>query len=264
MPDDICSLLTVVEVGSALSTDPLTTSLEAGDPATCRYSLAANDLALKTVVQVAGAASRFKELVDQGLLEPVAGVGDAALYDSGDRRLYLMVGERLIILEAVYASDTYTTLKALTVLGKLVTARLTSGVIPPEAQLTARPVITADESCDLLTAEEAAPVVGKGPLTKSASEFTTDFCYFTTAGGEVALTTYFHAKLGTSEWPDLVGNMESDPVAGLGNEAAFEPGTGTLYVLSGDTILDVVVFGLEPDDALARDRTLMEIMLGHL
>jgi hypothetical protein len=99
-------------------------------------------------------------------------------------------------------------------------------------------------------------------VTKSASEFTTDFCYFNTASGEVAMSTYFHAKLGIAAWGDLLSNMVTEPVEGLGNQAVYEPSTGTLYVLSGDTVLNVVVYNVT--DPLAKDRQLMEVMLANL
>lgn len=261
--NDVCSLLTVVEVSSALSTDPLTatgTSGTSGDGAKCTYWIGPDDPALKAEVITKGAITYFRSQHHE-LQEAISGVGDEAFYDSGDRAVFVLVGETYVALTAIYASDSNTTRDALTTLAKLVVARLTNGDIPPEAQLTARPVITADESCDLLSAEEAASVVGQ-PLTKSASEFTTDFCYFTAASGEVAMTTYFHAKLGIAAWDDIVANMDSEPIAGIGNQAAYEASTGTLYVLSGDTVLNVVVYNLT--DALGKDRQLMEIMLLNL
>ena len=53
-------------------------------------------------------------------------------------------------------------------------------------------------------------------------------------------------------------------MSGLGDQALFESSTGILFALKGDSILNVNVYGLSPEQTLPLDRRLMEIMLRHL
>jgi hypothetical protein len=126
-------------------------------------------------------------------------------------------------------------------------------------------VISAETACDLLSAEEAAGVIGKGPMEAQANEFAPQFCtYAILSSGEVVLSTYLDAKGGQAAWQTFTGSLTTEPVDGLGQAALFEPSTGILFALQGDSVLNVNVFGQSPEAALELDRQLMEIMLGHL
>ena len=263
--NDPCGLLTVAEAAGAMGTDPLTSSGTAGDPATCSYTLGDGEEALAIDVLRNGAAAQYQSFVDNGSAEDVSGIGDAALYERGTRRLLFKVSDLLIYVFPRYVNGADAALGAATAMAKIIAARLTTGSVPPELQITAPPIISAETACDLLSADEAASVLAKGPMSAQGNQFTPQFCtYAIVSSGEVVLSTFFQPKGGAATFAGIEGSGTTDPVSGLGDKAMFEPGTGILFVLKGDTLLNVNVFGQEPAATLDLDRQLAEVMLTHL
>jgi len=256
--DDPCSLLTTDEVSGALGTDPLTASGTPGDPARCLYALADGEEALDFDLYRDGAAGFFQTFVDAGSGESVDGLGDEALYEPSSRRLLVRTGDYLIMLFSRLDG-----LERSSAMARIIVARLTTGSVPPEIQITAPPVIAAETACDLLSADEAASVIGKGPMEAQGSEFSPQFCtYAVTSTGEVVVSTFLQASGGAAAWDSY--SAASEPVSGLGDRAMFEATTGILFVLKGDAMFNVNVFLPNPADALDPDRQLAEVMLGHL
>ena len=263
--NDPCGLLTVAEAAGAMGTDPLTASGTAGDPANCSYTLGDGEEALAITVLRNGAAAQYQSFVDNGSAEDVSGVGDVALYERGTRRLLFKVGELLIYVFPRYVNGADAALGAATAMARIIAARLTTGSVPPALQITAPPVISAETACDLLSADEAASILDKGRLSAEGNQITPQFCTYGIAStGEVILSTYFQPRAGAATLAGIEGSLTTDPVSGLGDKAMFEPGLGILYVLTGDTLLNVNVFGQEPAATLDMDRQLAEIMLSHL
>jgi hypothetical protein len=258
---DPCGLLTPDEVAGATSSDPVTGSGTPGDPARCIYTLSDGTEVLRLNVFRNGGAAHFQSLVGAGSAENVEGVGDRALYERGSRRLNVMAGDDLVTLtEGPFVSGT-----DLNGMGSIAAARLRGGSVPPGSQITAPPVIQAETACELLTGDEAATVIGKGPMKAEANPSATQFCtYALVATGEVLLSVYLDAKGGQSAWQMFTGSLVTEPVQGLGEAAVFEPSTGILFALQGDSMLNVNVYGQSPEQALTLDRRLMEIMLGNL
>ena len=263
--DDPCALVTVDEVGGVLSSDPLTATGTPGDPAKCVYTNSAGDEWLTIDIAREGAANQFQTFVDAGTGESVTGVGEAAWFETSSQRLLVRSGTFLVYAHSRYAPGGPEGLATMSTIGKIAHARLSGTAIPPEAQVTAPPVISTEAACDLLSAEDAAGIIGKGPMTAQANEFAKQFCTYTvTSSGEVVLSTYLDPKGGQAGWDGFAASLTTEPVTGLGEKAMFEPSTGILFVLQGDSILNANVFGLEPEAALAQDRKLLEIMLANL
>jgi hypothetical protein len=258
-----CGLLTVDEAAGAMGTDPLTSTAKPGDPATCSFLLAADDEALWVTVVRNGAAAQFQAFVDNGSAEEVANLGDAALFEPSSRRLVFKVADLLVLMFARYANNA-PELETTSALARIIISRLTTGEVPPELQITAPPVIAADAACDLLSAAEAEGVLGLGALSVTSSEFTPQFCTYALASGEVVLSTFLQPKGGIAAWPGYESGMVAEPVSGLADKALFEESTGILLVLSGDTVMNVNVFGQDPAATLDIDSKLARIMLTHL
>jgi hypothetical protein len=262
---DPCAQLTVDEAAGAMGTDPLSAEPTTGDPATCRYKLGGGEEALVVDYLANGASAQFQAYIDNGSAEPVSGVGDRALYESGTRRLVFMAGEQFVVVYPRYVNATNDALVAATAMGKIIAARMTTGSIPPGLQITAPPAISADDACDLLSGDEAAGVMAKGPMKAEGNPATPQFCTYSLAStSEVLFTVYLDAKGGRSAWDMFAGSLVTEPVSGLGEQAMFEPSTGILFALKGDSVLNVNVYGSSPQESLDLDRRLMEIMLGHL
>jgi hypothetical protein len=263
--DDPCALLTAEEAAGALDTDPLSITAVAGDPAKCSYALASGEEVLVVDVLSSGAAAQFQAYVDAGSAESISGVGDAALFEPSSRRLVFTSRDLFFGIFSRYVAGTDAARVATTAIGKIIVARLTTGSVPPDIQLTAPPVLSAATACDLLSADEAAEVLGVGPMEAQGNEFTAQFCtYAVTSSGEVVLSTYLDPKGGLAAWDGFAGSLTTDPVDGLGDRAMFEPSTGILFVLKGDSIINVNVFGKGASKALELDRQLMEIMIANL
>ena len=86
-------------------------------------------------------------------------------------------------------------------------------------------------------------MLGLGPMAEQANEFTPQFCTYAIASGDVVVSRFLQRKDGIAAWPGYESSMTTELVAGLGDKAMFEPTSGILLVLSGDTIVNVTVFG---------------------
>ena len=264
---DVCALLTVDEAAGAMGTGPLTAAartLDARyDVVSCAYTLADAEEALRVDYQ--GKEAVFNTEVGNG--DEVSGVGDRAIFDRGSRILRILVGSAVVGVFPRYVGGADAAQAAATTIGKIIAARLTTGTVPPDAQVTAAPVVSANSACDLLSADEAASVLDKGAMTAAGNEVTPQFCTYSIASsGEVIATTFFQKQGGTTSWGMFEASMTTDPVAGLGEKAMFEPSTNILFVLQGDTIFNVNVLtvGISGADALAQGTELAQIMLTHL
>ncbi len=262
---DPCGMLTVAEAAGAMDTAALTAKGTPGDPAKCSYALGDGEEALVIDVLQNGAATQYQAFVANGSAEEVPDIGDGALYERGTRRLVFKVGDLLIYVFPRYVNGADSALEAATAMAQIIAARLTTGSVPPALQITAPPVIAAGSACDLLSADEAASILIKGPMAAQANPAAPQFCpYAIVATGEIILSTYFQARDGAATFAGIQSTSTTEPVAGLGDKAMFEPGTGILFVLKGETLLNANVFGQGPTETLALDKKLVEFMLSHL
>jgi hypothetical protein len=261
---DPCAQVTVAEAAGAMGTDPLTAHPTPGDPAKCSYQLASGEETLVVTYVLEFAPNQYKAVVDAGSDE-VPGIGDKARYVPGTRSLTFMVGKVLVTVFQRYVQSSDPSREITFAIGKIIAARMATGSVPPGLQITAPPVLKAKSACDLLSGDEAAGVIAKGPMTAKPNPSTPQFCtYALTSSGEELLSVYLDAKGGQSTWSSMTSTLETDPVSGLGDQALFESFTGILFVLKADSILNVNVYGLSPEETLPLDRKLMEIMLRHL
>jgi hypothetical protein len=262
---DPCAQLTVTEAAAVMDTDALTAKGTSGDPANCRYNLANGEEALVVDYVVGNASAQYDAFVSAGSTEEVAGVGDRARYEGGTRRLVMMAGGVFVSVFPRYVNGADDAQAAASAMGKIIAARLTTGSVPSGLQVTAPPLVSAKTACDLLSGAEAAGVVGKGPMEAKPNASTPQFCtYALSSSGEELLSVYLDAKGGRTAWDSFTGSLSTEPVSGLGDQALFESSTGILFVLKGDSVVNVNVYGLDSQQTLALDRRLMEIMLRHL
>lgn len=263
VPTDFCSLLTVDEVAGALSTDPvLTTGPNPFSNEGCLYLLAGYDRVLLVQVTTKAADAYFAELDETR--ESVDGVADAALYSTSARELTIKTSGVVVDLRAYYASDAGTTLTNLKALARIVVARLAGTPVPPDAVITAPPLVHVANACGLLTADDVARVLGTGTVTVVDGSGD-QFCAYTLAStGEYLVGIYLDRKGGLAAWQELVAVGDTVPVDGLGDDAAWDAFRKRLNVQTGDQIMHVEVYSVADDKALAVDRQLMELMLGRI
>jgi len=262
---EACAQLTVTEAAAAMESEALTAAATSGDPANCRYKLASGEEALVVDYIVSGASTQYQAFIDAGSTEEAPGVGERARFERGTRRLVMMAGGVFVSVFPRYVNGTDDALAAASAMGKIIAARLTTGSVPPGVQISAAPVVSAKSACDLLTGAEAAGVMGKGPMVAKPNASTPQFCtYALSSSGEELLSVYLDAKGGRAAWTSFTASLATEPVSGLGDQALFESSTGILFALKGDSILNVNVYGLSPEQTLPLDRRLMEIMLRHL
>lgn len=264
VPGDVCTLLTVDEVAGALSTDPVLTA--GPDPSWeqgCVYTIAPGDDALVVDVISKDADSYFAAMAEGR--EVVDGVADGAVYSTSSRELSIKTSGVVVRMRAVYASDAFTTLDNLKRLAAIVVARLAGRAVPPEAQITAPPLVHVDSACELLTAEDVARVLGTGAVTLVDNGGPAQFCSYTlTATGEYLAGIYLDAKGGLAAWQSVLDAGDSEPVDGLGDDAVYEAFNKRLSVQVGDQIMHVELYAASDDKAFGLDRQLMEIMLRNL
>lgn len=264
VPTDVCTLLTVDEVAGALSTDPVLTA--GPDPdweQGCVYALAADDKALVLRVINQDADAYFAAMVEGR--DVVDGVADGAVYSTSDRELSIKTSGVVVRIRAVYASDAVTTLDNLKRLAAIVVARLAGRAVPPEAQITAPPLVHVGSACELLTAEDVARVLGTTAVSVVDNGGPAQFCSYTLAAtGEYLVGIYLDAKGGLAAWQAILDAGGTEPVEGLGNAAAYEAFNKRLNVQVGDQIMHVELYTAPDDKAPALARQLMEIMLGNL
>lgn len=260
---DVCRLLTVDEVAGALSTDPILTA--GPDPnwdAGCVYSLAPQDEALVVRVVSQDADAYFAAMAEGR--EAVDGVADGGVYSTSDRELSIRTGGVVVRMRAVYASDAVTTLANLKALAAIVIARVAGTAVPPESQITAPPLLNAATACDLLSKEDVARILDKGPIAV-VDTAGAQFCSYTLeATGEYLAGIYLDRKGGIKAWQDLLAEGTTEHVDGLGNDAAYEAFNRRLSVQVGDQIMHVELYVVGDDEALGLARQLMEIMLRNL
>jgi hypothetical protein len=225
------------------------------------------DEALAVTVTREGAENQFKSFVDNGSAEDVAGVGDKALWEPSSRRLVFLAGGRFVIVYVRTYMGSGTPLEVSSGVGKIIAARLTTGSVPSGLAATAPPIAKAQNACELLTPEQAANELSFGALNESSNPATPTLCsYALASSGEVVISTYFQRVGGSATWDGLVGGMSTEPVSGIGEKAVFEADSNKLFVLKGDSIISVQVFGsgLDSDAALSAAEQLGHLMLDNI
>jgi hypothetical protein len=258
---DACSLLTGSEAGGAVHTEALTSSGTPGDPASCTYRVSSGDEAIVLTSGRDGAAAYYQSFVDSSTGEPVAGVGDRAIYESGTRRLLLLAGDRFVMVSLRNAAGAADPVE----IGKIIAARLTTGSVPSGLAVTPPPVAKAQTACDLLTPAEAANELNLEALKTDGAQ--SQFCNLSLASsGEVVISVYFQRTNGSSTWDSLVAGMTTEPVGNIGEKAVFEPDSRKLFVLKGDSIFFVQVHSTDYDEsaALSADEQLAHIMVDKI
>jgi hypothetical protein len=120
----LCAKLTADEVGAALVLDGLTVRPEQGDAAGGRCSYLSGDRAVATTSWLTSGAS----LALQGFAgqsEPVAGIGDAAVWVPSTSTLYIRKGDSLMAIQLLSSIVPPDQIKAQTIgLGKIAAGRL--------------------------------------------------------------------------------------------------------------------------------------------
>jgi len=98
---------------------------------------------------------------------------------------------------------------------------------------------TGGLACDLLTAAEAAGVVGGGALTSESLPGEPSYCTYKGADGAARIVTSFaqkDAKLGYDAWASASDTVK---VPGLGDGAIWVPSVATLLIIKGDRVVGI-------------------------
>jgi len=267
VPDEPCALLAAGEAAGAINSDPLTAASHPGDPALCTYGGSIGQGAVQVTVIRNNAQQQYDGAVSSNMFTPVEGVGDKAVAQNGD--LWFMVNGVTINVKTSFGGNDKDRASAI-LIGKIITARITTGAVPPELFVTPPPVLSSKDPCKLLSNEEAAAALGVDPLTSTNNDSGASnqpiFCFYSYLDGTAVMSTFLDPKDAAANWestvvPDI---FEPQTVEGLGDKALFEDTSGKLFVLKGDSLLVVNVFTSNLGSVLEADRKIMEILLSHL
>jgi hypothetical protein len=259
-----CSLLTEAEVAGGshlLDTDlPLAITPQTGDPAYCEYTFSDKTPILKFAIRQNGAADAYQKALDPATDQAVADMGDKAQY-AGDGVLKFLTGPYFVNLDAHYAGEYYThgdyyqtgvDLDKTVLLAKIIESRLRTGSVPAALEITAPPALQAHAGCDLLSADEAAGIVGKGAMTTSVNESVPNYCYYSIASSsEPSFNIYFKPYDGQKFFASEQETVQAQPVSGIGDKAMYDSFSQKLHVLKGDSVIVVSIddLSMSPDDA---------------
>jgi len=263
---EVCGLLTLDEVRGAeqiASSDTVTTSSTGDD---CTYVTSDGSPVLMVLLARTGGARQLKTY-DTTDFETISGVGDEAYFQGSSSILWMLVGDSLVNLHSGRVQNVDQARIATSGMGRIIAARLTAGAVSAEIEITAPPVLNAGSACDLVTADALAAIVGQGTLTSSGDPNLPQLCYFTLASSGVqAVSIRFQAHSGPAAWDSTIAASETTTVSGLGDKAAWDDFDQSLFVLRGDSIIQVTVLGLnlDSDAAQAMARAIARAAVGNL
>ena len=250
---DACSLVTVDEARGAEQLPSQQTLTPASDGASCAFMLSDGTAAMTILVEWTGGTKRLATY-DTSTYEPISGVGDQAFYDNPSTNLLMLVGDALVTIHSEWVQQADPAKVALSGLGRIVASRLTTGRVPAELEITPPPVVNAGSACDLLTADALAAIVKQGAMASSGDPNLPQYCYFTIAStGVQAVSIRLQAHAGADAWDSNIAGMQTDPVSGIGDKAAWSSFDQSLMILQHESIIQVTVLGLglDADAALA-------------
>ena len=244
---DACSLVTVDEARGAEQLPSKETLTAVSDGASCTFTLSDTTAAMTILVEWTGGTRRLATY-DTSTYEPLSGVGDQAFYDNPRTILLMLVGDALVTIHSGWVQQTDPAKVALSGLGRIVASRLTTGSVPAELEITPPPVVNAGSACDLLTADALAGIVKQGAMASSGDPNLPQYCYFTIpATGVQAVSIRLQAHAGADAWDSTIAGMETEPVSGLGDKAAWSSFDQSLLILKHESIIQVTVLGLGLD-----------------
>lgn len=124
-------------------------------------------------------------------------------------------------------------------------------------------------ACTLATSEEAERIagqVGLGAFPVGSASGATSSCLYSDGGGTTALRLRWTSTGGTASFDAELAKAGVESVDGLGDAAAWNPGTATLHVRQGDAHLAVSPgdYGRTLDQRLANARTIAELALPRM
>jgi hypothetical protein len=263
--DDPCSFLTGSEATGALHSLPLVAT--PGEvPQDCVYLSAGETPPGAVMIETLRSENpetAFNQWKGEAA-EEVPGVGDAAAVNGS--QFTLRVGNLIVHIGVRWGTNDADHASAI-LIGKIIAARLTTGSVPAELQVTPPPTVKAQHACDLMTAAEAGAVLHIDGLEAAKNENLKAFCYYTvTATGEVVATVYFDGLGGQPAWDSMVGTLDAVAEDGVADQARWDEFGTTLYFLKGDAMMDVAVSRFDVDGKTALDiaRELAKLMLAHL
>jgi len=122
-------------------------------------------------------------------------------------------------------------------------------------------------ACGLITAAEASEVLGRTvSVTMDASDQPVAFCIYSDDTGNAVLATSLMARGGAASFSVALSGSGIEKVDGLGDDAAFDPSSASLFVLVGDAVLSVVAGDGREPEAQRRDwaQALARIAVGRM
>jgi len=122
-------------------------------------------------------------------------------------------------------------------------------------------------ACGLITAAEASEVLGRTvSITMDASDQPVAFCIYSDDTGNAVLATSLMARGGAASFSVALSGSGIEKVDGLGDDAAFDPSSASLFVLAGDAVLSVVAGDGREPEAQRRDwaQALARIAVGRM
>jgi hypothetical protein len=101
----VCDLVTSAELGQALGSDGITTTLVAGPPDTCAFA-SADDTPLGAMVLLTSGGGVVYQAIHQGsTITDFSGIGDQAFYSSEMQTLSVLKGDALLTISVVSATS---------------------------------------------------------------------------------------------------------------------------------------------------------------
>lgn len=99
----------------------------------------------------------------------------------------------------------------------------------------------AAEACELITADEAASVMGVDSLTSESTPGDTSYCTYSGADATTLVATSFNASNASDIIAAYGGQAGVTEVSGIGDQALWDSNSATLFVAKGDAIIGITV-----------------------
>jgi len=106
----------------------------------------------------------------------------------------------------------------------------------------------APDACALVTADEAAGILGIEGVTTELTPGDFSYCFYSDAAGDLIAASSYTARGGHAAfdiWKAGAGVQEID---GIGDDAVFDPSSATLFVSKSDALLGMTAgIGTDPE-----------------
>jgi hypothetical protein len=99
----------------------------------------------------------------------------------------------------------------------------------------------AAAACDLITADEAASVMGVDSLESQPTPGDTSYCTYSGADATTLVATSFNASNASDIMAAFGGQAGVTEVSGIGDQALWDSNSATLFVAKGDAIIGITV-----------------------